>query len=245
MINTDFLEDDLYQQSYNLGISTTFILDEEHRKYFWYDHWRVFIACYFAKQCSSLEGDFIECGTNTGFLARAILHYTGFEKLRKKFYLLDTFCGVPVSQFSSQERSLGLVESSAKYYRSDIFNEVQNTFRDFNNVFLVKGEVPSTLSCVPSESVAFLSIDMNCAYPELKAMEFFWDKLTPGAAVIFDDYGFSGNGEEYITQKETLDQFADSKKTRILTLPSGQGLLIKRTVDKKESTQDSRNVLFF
>lgn len=195
MVNTDFLKDPLFQESYKLGISTTFILDEEHRKIFWYDYWRVYIACYFAKNCVDLEGDFVECGVNTGFLARAILHYTNFkEKLHKKFYLLDTFCGVPDNQFSDREKALGLSQVSKKYYRGDIFQKVQKTFENFDNICLIKGEIPGSLQSVSSKLVAFLSIDMNCAYPELKALEFFWEKLVPGAVVIFDDYGFSEGG---------------------------------------------------
>ena len=31
---------------------------------------------------------------------------------------------------------------------------------------------------------------MNCAAPELAAAEFFWDRLTTGAVVVLDDYGW-------------------------------------------------------
>lgn len=80
---------------------------------------------------------------------------------------------------------------------------------------------------VPSNTIAYLSIDMNCAYPEVKAMEFFWDKLVPGGTVIFDDYGFSANQSGFIEQKKALDSFADSRSVSILTLPTGQGVMIK------------------
>lgn len=64
---------------------------------------------------------------------------------------------------------------------------------------------------------------MNIAAPEIAALEFFWDKLTPGAPVILDDYGWA----HYRPQKEAMDDFATRKGVQILTLPAGQGLLLK------------------
>ena len=64
---------------------------------------------------------------------------------------------------------------------------------------------------------------MNCVQPEVAAMEYFWPKLVAGGVVILDDYGFSGHE----AQKRAADQFAASVGARILSLPTGQGLLIK------------------
>ena len=32
---------------------------------------------------------------------------------------------------------------------------------------------------------------MNIVLPEIAAIEFFWDRLVPGAMVLLDDYGWS------------------------------------------------------
>ena len=64
---------------------------------------------------------------------------------------------------------------------------------------------------------------MNIVQPEIAAMEFFWDKLVSGAAVILDDYGWVN----YSLQQEAHDRFAASKDVPILNLPTGQGLIIK------------------
>jgi hypothetical protein len=74
---------------------------------------------------------------------------------------------------------------------------------------------------VSIERVAYLSIDMNLAYPERAALK--QPKLSPGAMVVLDDYAWVGMHE----QKEAHDQFAASQGCEILTLPTGQGLLIK------------------
>ena len=73
------------------------------------------------------------------------------------------------------------------------------------------------------EESSFLHIDMNCVYPEAEALKYFWDKLVKGGMVIFDDYGWA----VYYEQKQAHDLFAESKGVKIVTLPTGQGLLIK------------------
>ena len=111
----------------------------------------------------------------------------------------------------------------AKAYRGT-FESVTKTFKDFDNVIIVKGKVPDTLSQVSSKKIAFLSIDMNLVYPEIKAGEYFWDKLVPGAMIVLDDYAFSASYDE---QRIAWDSFAKEKGVQILTMATGQGLIIK------------------
>ena len=61
-----------------------------------------------------------------------------------------------------------------------------------------------TLAQANIEQVSYLSIDMNCSAPEIAAAEFFWEKLTPGAVVLLDDYGFN---DTHIVQKRAFDEF--------------------------------------
>jgi hypothetical protein len=64
---------------------------------------------------------------------------------------------------------------------------------------------------------------MNCSTPEVAAAEFFWERLVPGALLLLDDYAYRG----YRPQKVAMDRFAQTKASKILSLPTGQGLLIK------------------
>ena len=83
--------------------------------------------------------------------------------------------------------------------------------------------MPETLPLVTSEKISYLSIDMNCVGPEIAAAEYFWDKLVSGAAMVIDDYGWS----EHFAQKTAFDEFAKAKAVSILSLPTGQGVLLK------------------
>ena len=154
----------------------------------------------------------------------AVMHYTNFKTLQKKFYLLDTFCGLSEKYISEEEKKLGIGE---RYYGKDYYQEgydtVKETFKEFKNVEIIRGTVPDTLPLVKAEKVCYLSIDMNCAAPEIAAGEFFWDKLVTGAVIVLDDYGWN----KHIVQKRAWDDFASRKGVQVLSLPTGQGLIFK------------------
>jgi SAM-dependent methyltransferase len=76
---------------------------------------------------------------------------------------------------------------------------------------------------IDSPKIAFAHIDLNCAPPEVAAMEYLWPRLVPGALVVLDDYAYRG----YETQKAAMDGFAASKGVQVLSLPTGQGLILR------------------
>jgi len=184
-------------------------------------HWRAHVVCWAATRGASLPGDFVECGVNRGGYALTAIHYTRFNTLKKRFYLLDTFEGLVAAQLSEAERASGL--RGGGYV--PCYAAVQETFAPYaEHVRIIRGVVPDTLSQVDAEQVAFLSIDMNACAPEIAAAEFFWDKLVPGAAMVLDDYGW----RKHAAQRLAFDDFARRRGVPLLALPTGQGLIIKQ-----------------
>ncbi len=184
--------------------------------------WRVHTNLWAASHCKNIEGDFVECGTNKGGFARAICEYLDFKHINKTFYLLDTFEGLDESLLTESEKAAGKKEFFKDAY-SDCFEQVKNTFAHLPNVQLIKGSVPGTLSRVTSQKIAYLSIDMNNLVPEIAAMDYFWDKLSAGAMVVLDDYAYV----TYNLQYEAHNKWAKQKGIKILSLPTGQGLIVK------------------
>ncbi len=213
--NCDFLVDPRFIQAHEAGKSTTpEFKDADFR-------WRQRVVLWAAEQASRLEGDFVECGVFRGYLARMILEYLPFTSLDKVFWLLDTYEGMVPNLMSAGEKNN--LDDFAIYTPS--YDAVCQTFQPFGSqVRIIKGVVPDTLTEVTSEKIAYLSIDMNSAAPEIAAAEYFWNKLVPGAVVVLDDYGFELHKE----QKEAFNRFAGQKNTTILPLPTGQEIIIKQ-----------------
>ena len=182
--------------------------------------WRVYIVCWLADHIKKLEGDFVECGVNTGAYARAVIDYIDFNSLGKTFYLFDTFAGLDPAQISEAEKHAGIETYLNKY--KDVYEDVKKTFAPFK-VNIVKGLVPETLNQCYAEKICYLSIDMNVVEPEIAAANYFWDKIVPGGVIILDDYGFP----QHIEQKHAFDAFAREKNVNILCLPTAQGIIIK------------------
>lgn len=211
--NCDFMKDELFMQSYALGANTGSWGKNPD------NHWRVYVLLWASNYAKHLDGDFVECGVNKGGTARAIINYIDFENTNKKFYLLDTFCGLSEKYISDEEKKHGRKPGGYE----ECYESVKETFKDFDSVEIIRGTVPDTLLYVKAEKVCFLSLDMNCAAPEIAAAEFFWDKMLSGAVIVLDDYGYSG----YIPQKRAFDDFASRKGVQVLSLPTGQGLIFK------------------
>ncbi len=138
----------------------------------------------------------------------------------RKFYLLDTYEGIPEESLSESERERDKI---AKNVYHDTYDLVVKNFQNYPGVVVVKGAVPDTLDQIKSDKVCYASIDMNVAYPEIAAGEFLWPKLVSGGIFLLDDYGWRGH--EY--QKMAWDAFATERGLRILPMPTGQGILLK------------------
>jgi hypothetical protein len=179
------------------------------------------VCCWAAKHAKRLEGDFVECGVNTGILSLAACNYIDFNSTGKRFYLFDTFCGIPEHQVQGDETK-HVQKTNASYYE-ECYDVAKRNFKPFPGAVFVRGCIPETLTVERIEKVSYLSIDMNIMEPEIAAIEFFWDKLVTGAPVVLDDYGF----KPHRRQKDAFDAFAKRKGVEILTLPTGQGLLLK------------------
>jgi O-methyltransferase len=151
-----------------------------------------------------------------------VCDYLNFDKLSdRKFWLFDTFQGIPEDQATESERAHTIAANETCY--EECYELAVKNFAPYPNAMLVRGKVPETFAGLDIKRVAYLSIDMNIAKPEIAAMEFFWDKLVKGAIVVFDDYAWAHCGEQY----DALNEFARSRGVKIAALPTGQGLLIK------------------
>ncbi len=217
--NHEFMVDADFQRAYSRGVQAA------GKDYMW--HWRVHTGLWAARTAVHLPGDFVECGVNRGFMSSAIMTLLDWDRQGRMFYLLDTFSGVDDRYLSDEDRRTGVAERNSHDIASGFYTlniaSVRRNFAEWKNTNIVVGAIPQTLHAVDSERIAFVHLDLNCSLPEVEAMDFFWDRLAPGAIVLLDDYAYNG----YRSQKVGMDEFALRRGVAVLSLPTGQGLLIK------------------
>lgn len=189
--------------------------------------WRLHTGLWAAAHAANVPGDFVECGVNHGMMARAILEYLPWHEMTRRFYLMDTWAGIDERFITDEERALGYADNNAKMiasgtYRTDV-EALKQSFVEWERITFIQGAIPETLEQATTTEVALLHVDMNCAPPEVAACVYFWPKLVPGGIVLFDDYAYY----KHTPQKTALDSWADSVGVQILSVPTGQGLLIK------------------
>ena len=169
--------------------------------------WRRYILATSAYHCLNLPGDFVECGVYQGSGLKMVIDYLGGADFPKKVWGFDLFANDATPS-------------------EDLLPGVQSRFEPNPMVTLVKGVDKSIISkSIGKKAIAFLHIDLNNAQGELPVVELLFDQVVPGGMIIFDDYEWAGGHRQ---QKKALDPWLDQKGYRVLPLPTGQGLLIKR-----------------
>ena len=79
------------------------------------------------------------------------------------------------------------------------------------------------LSSQPERSYRFVHIDLDLYEPTSGAIEYYFSRMVPGGIIICDDYG----SLFWPGAKKALDEVGKAHGLKILSLASGQGVLIK------------------
>ena len=182
--------------------------------------WRMWVLTALARQCVDLEGSFAEFGVYRGGCAFMILSMCRLPP-SKRVFLFDTFEGIPPEALTDSERESGLAGGLADTSLGHVANRLAAWRRQIS---LVPGDVFHTLGDYDTGALSFVHMDMNAAAPTRHALDYVYQRLVPGAVVVFDDYGWKG----LEAQRATVDEFLSQRPESVIALPTGQGLMIKR-----------------
>jgi O-methyltransferase len=191
--------------------------------------WRLHTLVWAARVALALPtGDFVECGVFKGDMAWLVSEVTGLAAAGRQFHLYDSFAGFDPSQTTQEDfpELPGFLDYANAIYAADgLWDGVQARFQDMPHIHLHKGYLPDTLDRdgFPLD-IAYLHIDLNVAAAEIACLDRLFDRLVPGAPIVFDDYGW----KVFHSQKTAADTFFQKRGYHVLELPTGQGLVIKR-----------------
>lgn len=203
--NMSMLDDQPFMQAWNANKETE--ADEAII-------WRRYVLACAAYHCVQLEGDFVECGAYTGVGMKTVIDYLGGTEFPKTFWGFDMF-----------EHDASMPIHSMPEHGPNLYQRVKDKFASYPQVKLIKGLIPQVFESDCPDQIAYLHIDLNQAPAEIAALEGLFDRMVPGGVLILDDYEWAG---AYRPQKLAEDQWFDTRHYRVMPLPTGQGLVIKR-----------------
>jgi hypothetical protein len=175
--------------------------------------WRRYVLACAAYHCVQLEGDFVECGAYTGVGIKTVVDYLGGTKFPKTFWGYDAF-----------EHDESMVNHAMPEHGAGLYDRVRGKFAGYPQVRLIQGLIPQAFAKGTPDRIAYLHIDLNQAPAEIAALDQLFDRMVPGGMLILDDYEWAA----YRSQKLAEDPWFDARRYRVMPLPTGQGLVIKR-----------------
>lgn len=213
--NVSFVDEPRFQEAYDAAVQAA---QRDH----WNAglHFRVHQALWCADNALLTGGSLVELGTGRGMMFSAILSaIPDWSQRTNRVFLFDTFSSSAMnSETGFQDERLG---ASPVYAQS--FEKTKQTFSKWERVSLVKGLLPDSLANVELGQIAFLHIDLNSHVVEATCLKQLWPKLLPGSVVLLDDYAHVNSERQY----EAMNACARELGISILTLASGQGIIIK------------------
>ena len=178
--------------------------------------WRSHVACWAASIACKSNGDFFEFGCYEGYTAlliRAYLKNIYFDNNQaRKYFWFDRFSGggpqktVPLSHKNSYERA---------FKRS----------LNYDDIILIKGDLSYTYlsqDVFRSRKVAFAHFDTNNFKLEKDLLVEVYKNSGPGSVFLFDDFAMM----PFRKQNEFYSKFFEDKGHEILSLPTGQGVVL-------------------
>jgi hypothetical protein len=162
-----------------------------------------------------IDGDTAEGGVYRGassyLICRAIRPYA------KCHHLFDSFQGL-----SAPTKADGAYWVAGALRSEE--QEVRDRLREFGNFVIYPGWIPEGFAEVADKRFSFVHIDVDLYEPTRDSVAFFYDRLNPGAVMLFDDYGFA----TCPGAKLAVDEFFQTRPERTVMLPTGQAFILKR-----------------
>ncbi len=168
------------------------------------------------EHAASAEGDVAEVGVYKGGTAMLLAHLARMQK--KQLHLFDTFKGMPPTDPEKDWHKEG-------DFSDTTLQSVQQFLQSYSNVQIYAGLFPETAGPIEEARFSFVHVDVDIYASVKSCCDFFYDRITEGGVIVFDDYG----KVTCLGAKQAVDEFFMGKREKPFYLPTGQSFLIKRT----------------
>jgi len=173
------------------------------------------------------SGLYVECGCYRGASSYVLNRYLQMEDPTfggEGFHIFDSFEGIselsvedrPADQAIPWPRHKGLISSPLKVTR--------RTLSDFPGVTFHPGWIPHSLGEASDGPYRFVHLDLDVHDPTRDCLELFYPRLSPGGAIVCDDYGMW----RWPGVATAVDKFSEKHQAPVLRLSSGQAVILAR-----------------
>jgi len=106
-------------------------------------------------------------------------------------------------------------------------DDVQQTMKEFPQVNIVQGWIPSVLQTLPEQRYRFIHIDVDIYQPTVDCFNYFYDKLNPGGVIVCDDFG-PWPGGIWAGCAPAIKECCEARNIPYAVMDSGNVAIIKR-----------------
>lgn len=182
------------------------------------DVYRLYELWHLARQLDGVEGDFLEVGVWRGG-SGCMLALAGQDRNRQVF-LADTFTGV----VKAGDRDTNYVGGEHADTQTDTVLTLAQRCGVDTQVNVLVGMFPEQNAEQVGQQLALVHIDVDVYESARDVLQWALPRLTPGAVVIFDDYGFHGcEGVTRLVNEVTVG----SRDLRFVHNLNGHAVLIR------------------
>jgi len=173
---------------------------------------RCFWIWLLAKYAATKRGEIAEIGVYKGGTARIIAKSCP----EKKVHLFDTFAGMPEVNSKIDSHKEGDFSDTS-------LEKVTNFLIDCSNVIFHPGFFPKTTVNLKDKKFCFVYIDVDIYSSTKDCLNFFYERVTTGGVIVFDDYKW----ETCLGVKLAIDEFFSDKPERPVETEKYQCAVVK------------------
>ena len=138
-------------------------------------------------EAAGIQGIVVECGVFRGGSAALLAAATAPSR---HVYLFDSFQGLPAPGEKDGQQARSLYRNGwCRGTTQDVRDVCRRVGIPDGRVHLVEGWFQDTLPAFAGAPVALLHIDADWYDSVRLCLETFYDRVSPGGAIAFDDYG--------------------------------------------------------
>lgn len=171
-------------------------------------------------EVGDVSGSIIECGVGQG---RGLAVWTSLSLLaqdRRQIWAFDSFEGFP--RLAPEDKATTDFEASLSEYRQFDIPYVTTTLRQFGisdsdinrRIAFAKGFIPDSLELFDKKPIALLHLDLDIYEPYKAALDYFWDFVSPGGIVAFDEYDKAFDVHKWPGAQKAVNEFLDAHGLR-------------------------------